>query len=328
MLALGAFVVLAIAPAPAGAAVQWISPFTLSSAGQNGYTPQVATAKNGDAVAIWVRDDGTTPPNCCSRVQAAIRPAGSSTFGAVQTLSTAGQNGYEPQIAMDAAGDAVAVWTWYDGQHTRIQSATRNTGSSSFGPVQTVSVSNKDASIPDVAVDPNGEAYAVWVRFEGTKAVIQAAVKPGGGSFGPEATISDPTLYSYEPQIAVNAGGVATAVWTVFPTGNSFIQSTHRVTFSGYVRPRGATPMLVKFVPGYEPCATPNSTHGAPLAQPSCKPPVQSSSVLTVGTPDANGAVANANASLRLDLQILARTLRMVATGDGLYRGETGGWRA
>jgi lipopolysaccharide/colanic/teichoic acid biosynthesis glycosyltransferase len=34
------------------------------------------------------------------------------------------------------------------------------------------------------------------------------------------------------------------------------------------------------------------------------------------------------HASLRLDLRILLRTLRMVATGDGLYRGETGGWRS
>jgi lipopolysaccharide/colanic/teichoic acid biosynthesis glycosyltransferase len=33
------------------------------------------------------------------------------------------------------------------------------------------------------------------------------------------------------------------------------------------------------------------------------------------------------HASLRLDLAILARTLRMVTTGHGLYRGETGGWR-
>ena len=31
--------------------------------------------------------------------------------------------------------------------------------------------------------------------------------------------------------------------------------------------------------------------------------------------------------SLRLDLRILARTVRMLATGHGLYRGETGGWR-
>jgi lipopolysaccharide/colanic/teichoic acid biosynthesis glycosyltransferase len=33
------------------------------------------------------------------------------------------------------------------------------------------------------------------------------------------------------------------------------------------------------------------------------------------------------HASLRLDLQILLRTARMVLGGDGLYRGQTGGWR-
>jgi len=32
-------------------------------------------------------------------------------------------------------------------------------------------------------------------------------------------------------------------------------------------------------------------------------------------------------ASLRLDVQILARTARMAIAGHGLYRGETGGWR-
>jgi lipopolysaccharide/colanic/teichoic acid biosynthesis glycosyltransferase len=33
------------------------------------------------------------------------------------------------------------------------------------------------------------------------------------------------------------------------------------------------------------------------------------------------------NASLALDLRILARTVRMVLTGRGLYRGDAGGWR-
>jgi lipopolysaccharide/colanic/teichoic acid biosynthesis glycosyltransferase len=31
--------------------------------------------------------------------------------------------------------------------------------------------------------------------------------------------------------------------------------------------------------------------------------------------------------SLALDLQILLRTLRLVFAGDGLYKGQTGGWR-
>jgi lipopolysaccharide/colanic/teichoic acid biosynthesis glycosyltransferase len=33
------------------------------------------------------------------------------------------------------------------------------------------------------------------------------------------------------------------------------------------------------------------------------------------------------NRSLVLDLRILARTVRLLATGHGLYKGETGGWR-
>jgi lipopolysaccharide/colanic/teichoic acid biosynthesis glycosyltransferase len=33
------------------------------------------------------------------------------------------------------------------------------------------------------------------------------------------------------------------------------------------------------------------------------------------------------HASLRLDLQIIALSVRMAVTGHGLYRGETGGWR-
>jgi hypothetical protein len=61
-----------------------------------------------------------------------------------------------------------------------------------------------------------------------------------------------------------------------------------------HVRPKGATPLRASIVPAYKACAAPgNRTHGAPLAFPSCNPPVQASNSLTVGTPDANGAAAN-----------------------------------
>jgi hypothetical protein len=63
---------------------------------------------------------------------------------------------------------------------------------------------------------------------------------------------------------------------------------------ASHVRPKGATPFRVSIVPAFKACGTPNRTHGAPLAFPSCNPPVQSSNFLTVGSPDANGAGANA----------------------------------
>jgi hypothetical protein len=68
-----------------------------------------------------------------------------------------------------------------------------------------------------------------------------------------------------------------------------------------HVRPKGATPFRVPIVISYKQCTgAGNRTHGAPLAFPSCAPPVQSSNWLTVGTPDANGAAANNISSVLL----------------------------
>jgi hypothetical protein len=58
---------------------------------------------------------------------------------------------------------------------------------------------------------------------------------------------------------------------------------------TGYARPRGATPITIFMVPAFQPCSSPNGTHGPPLAVNSCSPPAPASSQLTVGTPDANG---------------------------------------
>ena len=69
-------------------------------------------------------------------------------------------------------------------------------------------------------------------------------------------------------------------------------------------RPKGATPFRVPIVPAYNACTTPNRTHGPPLAFPSCNPPVQSSSAVTIGSPDANGAAANAEAYVKLEVLV------------------------
>jgi TolB protein len=70
----------------------------------------------------------------------------------------------------------------------------------------------------------------------------------------------------------------------------------------GYPRPKGATPIDVSLVPAYTECTAPNKSHGTPLAFGSCAPPAQTSSSLTVGTPDANGAPANSIGRVRFDV--------------------------
>jgi hypothetical protein len=76
----------------------------------------------------------------------------------------------------------------------------------------------------------------------------------------------------------------------------------------GYPRPRGATPVTVPLVIAYSECLAPNRSHGPPDLpggsdpDASCAPPVQTSSQLTVGTPDSNSRGSNFTGSVRLSV--------------------------
>jgi WD40-like Beta Propeller Repeat len=70
------------------------------------------------------------------------------------------------------------------------------------------------------------------------------------------------------------------------------------IPYTGYPRPKGAAPINIQLVPAYARCTAPNRSHGAPLSSGSCAPPTQTSSQLTVGTPDTNGQGANLNSKI------------------------------
>ncbi|MGH2978126.1 MAG: FG-GAP-like repeat-containing protein [Solirubrobacterales bacterium] len=76
------------------------------------------------------------------------------------------------------------------------------------------------------------------------------------------------------------------------------------VNTAGYPRPRAASPVTASLVPAYRQCTSPNRVHGAPLDSPSCNPPVQESSHLTVGTPDANRRMVNSVGSVRFGVVV------------------------
>ena len=84
--------------------------------------PQVVVDGAGTAHAVWYRSNGTH-----NIVQAAVRPAGGAWSAAVD-LSAAGQNANQPQVAVDSAGTAHAVWFWYNGANQIVQAAVRPVG--------------------------------------------------------------------------------------------------------------------------------------------------------------------------------------------------------
>ena len=163
----------------------------------------------GDAVAVWTRSDGAS-----NRAEAAFRPAGGA-FGAPATLSAAGQDAFEPQVAVGAGGDAVAVWYRFDGTILRIQAAHRPAGGS-FGAPQTISGSGGEAFGPQVAMSSSGEAIVVWTRLDGTSYRVEAAIRPpgAGSSFGTVQSLSSSGKDAFEQQVDAGPDGSAVAVWT------------------------------------------------------------------------------------------------------------------
>jgi hypothetical protein len=72
-----------------------------------------------------------------------------------------------------------------------------------------------------------------------------------------------------------------------------------RMTFPN-VRPKSASPIRFSLVPAYRECTEPSREHGPGLEYPSCAPPIQESSDVTVGTPDANTKAAKFTGSVRV----------------------------
>jgi len=123
--------------------------------------------------------------------------------------------------------------------------------------------------------------------------------------------ISDPGQDGFEPQVVVDGSGNVISVWTRSDGTKLRVQSARRRDVLGYPRPKGATPVRASLVPAYQQCTSSNRTHGAPLSYASCAPPVASSSVLTVGTPDAPGNGAAANSIDAITYKVLASDVRV-----------------
>jgi hypothetical protein len=193
----------------------------LTAVGEDAYGPQVAIAQSGEAIVVWEK----IANNDSRIVRAVVRPAGGS-FSAPVDLSGAGENGSDPQVAMDQAGDAVAVWQSSSNTGVTVQAAVRSAGGSFSAPVD-LSVEGR-VFFPQVAIDEAGDAVAVWEIINDTGVIVQAAVRPAGGSFSAPVNVSAAGPNLYRPQIAIDQAGDAVAVWVDRSGENEIVRAAVR----------------------------------------------------------------------------------------------------
>jgi hypothetical protein len=192
---------------------------TLSAPDQNAQDPEAGVDANGNATFVWMSCTRSSSPSCS--LQARARSA-SGTLSATQQLS--GSAAGQPQVAVDPNGDATFVWTYRDPTSccNVIQTRTRSPGGG-LSTAQTLSDPTGGyvpAYLPQVALDPTGNAVFTWERYDGTSDCggsaclrVQTRSRSTAGALSAVQTLSAVKSNAEYPQVGIDQNDTAVFAW-------------------------------------------------------------------------------------------------------------------
>jgi hypothetical protein len=193
----------------AAALAVWTAPVNLSPSGADAAEADVAVDEDGDVVFAWERSDGTN-----IRIQARARSA-AGVLSPVQTLSQAGRDATEPDVAIDDDGDAVIAWERSDGTNMRVQAIARS-AAGGLSPVQTLSSPGQFATRARAVMAPDGDAIFAWQASVGGGEVVQTRARSAAGVLSPVQDLTATANFSFSPDVAIEDDGDAVFTWTRF----------------------------------------------------------------------------------------------------------------
>ena len=120
----------------------------------------------------------------------------------------------EPQVGIDSHGNAIAVWTQSDGTQWSVHSNVYvpGTGWTIPEPIEFQNIG--DAISPQIAVNPSGNAIAVWKQHDGSYYSVYSNVydrETGWGVSEPIENLDEGHIN--EAQVAIDPSGNGVAVW-------------------------------------------------------------------------------------------------------------------
>ena len=191
---------------------------TLSAAGQNAYSPEIAIDSADRATIVWARFDGSN-----RRIQS-VRIGADGTPEAVKTLSEAGEKADDAAVAIDNSGRPTVTWERSNGSHNLIQSVRIGTDGTPEA-VKTLSEAGRNAFFPEMVIDNAGRATIVWRRYDGSDIRIQSVRIGTDGT--PEAVrnLSEAGESGDRVRIAIDVSDRPTVIWQRYDGLNFRIQS-------------------------------------------------------------------------------------------------------
>jgi hypothetical protein len=203
----------------------WSIPASLSPSGRDAQTPKVAVDARGDAVVVWA-DVGRTPS---WTIQSAYRPAGGS-WENTALLDSPEPGTAQPDVAMDAAGNATAVWAATSRNNVWTVRASHRTATGVWSKPAVLSGPDATGSVaPQIALEGNGDASVVWSRTFGNTIDLELVTRSAAtGKWSPVTKLFPDAPAAVSPEIAVNAKGDGVIVWTSQAAGLTVEASVRR----------------------------------------------------------------------------------------------------
>jgi hypothetical protein len=109
-----------------------------------------------------------------------------------------------------------------------------------------ISAASEHTGSPQVVLDSEGNATAVWDRWNGNDTVVESAYRPAGESWGAPEDLSEPELEgevvpgahdAQSPQIAVDRNNNVTVVWERYAGTKLLVQSIDRPAGGSWTSP-------------------------------------------------------------------------------------------
>lgn len=194
------------------------------------YYPQVASDGSGNAVAVWQQQDGIRNHIWSNRY---VVGEGWGDAEMIEDEPTA--SAVNPRVAVDPAGNAVAVWEQVGAVGFDIWS-NWYVVDEGWGVAELVETSSLgSATDPEVAIDSSGNAVVVWVQVDLYQQSVWSSRSSAGAGWGISELIEfDDSTAAFNPDVSVDPSGNATAVWEHWGGPSMTIWSNRYVVGEGW----------------------------------------------------------------------------------------------
>jgi hypothetical protein len=208
-----------IAPAIASPDLGWQPPTALETqTASNDPLAGVALSSDGTGMVVWQRSGARATLMATHFLPGGHGDGGTNWQVPVQISDSTDNVGYtyNGAVAMDAAGDAMAVYYSYTDLHGyTIYAAYFQHGVGWKAPVA-IDQGYDWSFNPVVAMNAAGDAFVVWEMYNFAHYSIFANRYAPGTGWGTAVNISVANNWSYSPDVAVDSAGDAIATWYQF----------------------------------------------------------------------------------------------------------------